>query len=48
MKATDNKKRTNESGSKTPVPAKKAKSATPQKTGEHLLACFIESPMVFC
>lgn len=32
-----NKKRTNETGSQTPVPTKKAKDATPEKTGNVII-----------
>lgn len=40
MKTDQGKKRPNESASKTPVAAKKAKLGTPQKTGEALLVLF--------
>lgn len=33
LKVEVSKKRANESATKTPIPAKKAKAATPQKTG---------------
>ncbi|KAF7805676.1 Histone deacetylase HDT1 [Senna tora] len=39
-KADQGKKRSNESALKTPVPAKKAKSSAPQKTGEAFFSCF--------
>jgi hypothetical protein len=38
LKAESGKKRPSESATKTPVPTKKAKAATPQKTGDFV--CF--------
>jgi nucleophosmin 1 len=37
LKVEQGKKRANESASKTPVSSKKAKNATPEKTGESKL-----------
>ena len=41
MKVDQGKKRPNESAAKTPVSAKKAKTATPEKTGECIVHIFI-------
>lgn len=41
LKAELGKKRPSDSASKTPVPAKKAKSATPQKTGDFVNLCSV-------